>query len=231
VGARPGSVGHVPPGGSAGAGGESGTSGDPVRLVGTVELLVNIPDVGTTDFFEPAEIVIEGENGNVTGRWNGSDPFSIDGVARRAGVWVLATPFQGDALRTLQPVDTRKPNASGVVETRLQVVSASEIELALGAISSPLAQNPARAQAILVAMEGQIPASGVSVSAPGAEAIIYVQNGAYTDAETVTDSSGVFLLANVPPSESFTVTLSGDVDGSAELRLVSGGVTLGAVGN
>jgi hypothetical protein len=196
-----------------------------------VELFVNIPDVASTDFVEPADILVEGENGNVMGRWNGGDLFSIDGVARRAGVWALATPFGGDALRTMQPVDTSRPNASGVVQTRLQVVSASEIELALGAISSPLTPNPSRAQAVLVATEGQLPASGVSVSAPGAEAVIYVQNGAYTVADTVTDSSGVFILANVPPTDSFTVTLSGEVEASAELRLVSGGVTFGGVGN
>ena len=230
AGPRPGSVGHVPPGGSAGAGGESGTD-EPVRLVGDVSLLVNIPALEATDFVEQVDILVEGQDGDVRGSWNALDPFSIDGVAQGAGVWAEATPLAGDALRTVQPIDTSDPNASGVVETELLVVSASEIDLALGAISVPLTPNPARAQAVLVAHRNGRPVAGVRVTAPGAEAVIYLDNGAYTDTEMATDFSGVFVLANVPPSGTYTVTLSGAVNASADLRLVSGGVTLGIVGN
>jgi hypothetical protein len=192
-------------------------------------LLINIPAVEATDFVEPADIVVKGQNGDLRGRWNGSDPFSIDGVEQSPGVWVEATPLGGDALLTVQPVNTLKPEAPRVVDQDLLVVSASEIELALGAISSPLTPNPTRAQVVLVAQENDEGLAGVQVSAPDAEAVIYLDNGAYTDTATETDSSGIVVLANVPPDSSYVVTLTGELTTTAVLRLVSGGVTVAAV--
>jgi hypothetical protein len=225
---------HEPPpdGGSAGAGGEPGTD-EPVRVQGDVVLLNDIAAKAAVAFVESAELRAQAPNGDVRGTWNGSDPFSLEGVPRSAGVWTEVTPFAGDALVTLQPMNTLSPGSPEVIETRLAVVSALEIELALGAISTPLTPDPRRAQAVLLASKNDVATAGVSVSATGVEAVIYVDGGVYTDAATETDASGVVVLANVPvPSTgSIIVRYEGEVSGSSELRLVAGGVTYGGIGN
>lgn len=226
---------HVPPpdGGSAGAGGAPGVDDDPVRVVGDVVLLNDFAEQTAVAFVEPADLRAQGQNGVVQGRWNGSDPFSLDGLPRNGAVWTEVTPLAGDALVTLQPMNTLEQGSPDIVQRRLAVVSASEIDFALGTISSPSTPDPRRAQAVLVATENDVPTSGVSVSAVGVEAVIYVDSGVYSDVATETDGSGVVLLANVavPSTGAIIVRYEGEVAGSAELRLVAGAVTYGGIGN
>ncbi|HEX6765768.1 MAG TPA: hypothetical protein VF103_09835 [Polyangiaceae bacterium] len=234
---NPGIVGHVPPPNNTGGegGGPSGGDDSPVTLHGDVRSLDDITALASSPFRDPVDLLVEGVTGDVSGRWNALDPFSLDGVKRAGVTWTQATPAQGDALRTLQPVDTSSPNASGVVETSLSVVRESELDTAFAVISMPITRDPGSAQAILIVLKSGRPASGVRVLAPGAAAVIYTDNGAFTDTATFTDGSGIAILANVPsvawPGSGYSVTLSGTVTGRWDLKLVSGGVLLAAIGD
>jgi hypothetical protein len=232
----PGIIGGVPPiDGSGGAAGDSGSGDTPVRLEGEVRILNDIAAFAAALFMEPAELLVEGQNDDVRGRWTGLEPtFVLDGVQRAPATWAQATPGV-EALRTLQPINTLSPNSAGVVTTVLTVVRTSELDAAFASLTMPITRDQTRAQAILVALKDKQPASGVRVTVLGVESVIYLDNGAFSDAATVTDRSGMFLLANVPavpwPGTGVVVTLSGAVTGRFDLRLVTGGVTLGGVGN
>jgi hypothetical protein len=226
---------HVPPGdGEGGAGGSPSGGDEAVRLLGDVLLLDDIPALAASRFVEPAELRIEGRSGDVTGRYLGTDPFSLDGVASAQTTWAQVTPGPGDALLTLSPVDTSRPNDAGEVETSLTVVRESELDRAFSVISSPVSRNPGAAQLVLVVQRGGRGASGASVIARAAEAVIYVDNGGFSDIVTTTDGSGIVVLANVPadswPGSGVTVTLTGTVTGIWDLRVVRGGVTFAGIG-
>jgi hypothetical protein len=230
------SSGSLPPsgGGSAGTGGAG--SDEPVRLEGEVRILTDIAGLTSTRFDDAAAVLAEGTSGDVAGTWSGFEPiFSIDGVKRAQTAWTQVTPGPGDALRTLAPVDTSFPNDAGVVTTALTLATASEIDAIYGSLVSPIERSDLAGQAILVALNGGAPASGVEVLAPAAEAVLYVENGIFSDEATATDRSGLFILANVPaggwPGSTIVVTLGGSAAGRYDLVVVSGGVTLAGVGN
>jgi hypothetical protein len=233
----PGTVGHVgqpPPNG--GAGGESGGDDSPVRLEGEVRILNDIVALAASTFTDTAAIVVEGDPTAVLGQWNGTDPFSISGVRRASAVWAQVTPTGGDALRTLAPIDTSRANSSGVVSTVLTVVRASELDAAYGVLSMPLARDSSKAQAILAVLDGGRPAAGIRVLVPGAEAVVYAENGTFSDDATSTDTSGLVLVANIPsvpwPGATVNVTLTGSTTTSRwDVKVVTDGVTLAGVGN
>jgi hypothetical protein len=229
-------VGHPPPDGTGGTGGTGGGGGapgedGPVRLVGEVRSLDDLITFSGTTYRDPVELLVEGEGPDVRGSWTGADTtFSVDGVRSAAAVWAQATPLLMDALRTLQPLDTRFPDDSGVVIRPLTVVKSLPIDLAYSVLTLPVLRDESMAQVVLVTTKDDVPAEGISVSAPGVEAVIYADNGGFSDAVNSTDPTGIVMLANVPGS-GVTVTLSGEVIGHWDLRLVSGGVTLAGVGN
>jgi hypothetical protein len=109
-------------------------------------------------------------------------------------------------------------------------VKSSPIDLAFSVLTLPVLRDSSMAQVVLVTMKDDAPAEGIGVTAPGVEAVVYADNGGFSDVVDSTDPTGVVLLANVPGS-AVTVTLSGEVTGRWDLRLVSGGVTLAGVGD
>lgn len=229
----PGTVGHVGgPAPDAGAGGESGGDDSPVRLEGEVRILNDITALASSTFTDTAAIIVEGDPTAVLGQWNGIDTFSIDGVKNAPAVWAQVTPSGGDALRTLAPIDTHLPNPSGVVSTVLTVVRASELDAAYGVLSMPLSRDSSKAQAILAVSGG----AGIRVLAPGAEAVVYAQNGTFSDDATSTDTSGLVLVANIPsvpwPGSTVSVTLTdGTTTSRWDVKVVTDGVTLAGVGD
>ncbi|HEX6273840.1 MAG TPA: hypothetical protein VFZ53_12415, partial [Polyangiaceae bacterium] len=225
---------HVPPGDGEGGAGGSSSEDEAVRLLGDVVLLDDIPGLTASRFVESADVRVEGMSGDVTGRYLGADAFAIDGVARGQTTWAQVGPAPGDALLTLQPVDTSRPNDADEVETTLTVVRESELARAFSVIASPVTQNPGAAQLVLVVHKENRGASGVGVIARAAEAVIYVDNGSFSDIVETTDESGIVVLANVPadtwPGSGVTVTLVGTVNGIWDLRVVRGGVTFAGIG-
>jgi hypothetical protein len=233
---RPPVIGTAPPPGSdAGAGGESGGSDEAVRLTGDVLFLHDLSGLGASVLSEPADLLVEGPTQDVTGRFDGVDPFSLDGVKRASTAWALATPGAGNAIATLQPVDTSRPNDDDVVDTSLTVMSESELDAAYAVISLPVDRDEMLAQLVLVVRNDKRPAAGVRVTAQAAESVIYADNGGFSDTVTATDPTGIVLLANVPASEwpgsGVTVTVTGTVAGRWDLRVVSGAVTFAGIGD
>ena len=229
-------IGGAPtPGDDAGAGGDSGGTDEPVRLTGDVLFLHDLSGLGASVLSEPAELLVEGSMRDVMGRFNGIDPFSLDGVQRATTTWALATPGPGGALATLQPVNTSQPNDDGVVDTSLTVMSESEIDTAYAVISMPIARDVTRAQAVLVVRKDKRPVADVRVTTGSTETVIYADSGGFSDTVTATDPTGIVLLANLSasawPGSGVTVTLTGAVVGRWDLRVVSGAVTFAGVGN
>jgi len=120
------------------------------------------------------------------------------------------------------------------VTTELTVVRESELARAFSVITQPVMLDVTKAQAVLVVQKGNRRVAGVRVLAPTAEAVIYVENGAFSDTATETDASGIVVLANVPssawPGSGVTLTLSGAVSGRWDLRVVTRGVTFAGIG-
>lgn len=209
-------------------------SSEPVRLEGEVRLVNDLAALTASRFGDPAALRTEGPNGDVVGQWDGIGPFVLEGVKSAGAVWVQATPGPGDILRGLRPVTTTSPDAFGVVTMALFVARASDFVEAFDLLSSPIEVSLTAGQAILVATRDGAPVAGARAVAPG-ETILYAENGAFSDTATSTDESGTFMVANVPagewPGTPVTLTLTGPVTGSYALLLVSGGVTVGEVGN
>jgi hypothetical protein len=68
------------------------------------------------------------------------------------------------------------------------------------------------------------------VTAPMAETIVYGAAGTFTDDAIATDASGLVLLVNVPastwPGTLVGVTFTGALEGGADVRAITGAVTL-----
>jgi hypothetical protein len=227
---QPGLPGSGGTGGTVGGGGASGED-SPVQLVGEVRSLDDIAAFAGAVYRDRAELLVEGHDADVRGTWTGADEtFSLDGVLRANVVWARVTPGLADALPTLQPMDTLVDGSPEVIERNLTVVRESQIDLAFNVLALPVVRDTSLAQAVLVATKDNLPAEGIQVRADAAEAVIYADNGGFSDAVTSTDPTGIVLLANVPGS-GVTVELSGEGTGRFDLRLLAGGVTVAGVGN
>lgn len=235
--------GGVPQGGRGGdgdgnEGGEAGES-DGVTLTSQLLLLNDLDFRNGGPFTEPAEIRVEkAGGGSVTGTWNGSDPFRLARVLEGRAVWALGTPsaaLNTDALATLEPVRTDDPNAEGVVEADpFALVRASTMQNIYDLLTLPITLEPAHAQIVLRVVNGSgagIP--GVRVTAPSAAVVIYAASGAFSDAETQTDATGLVVLANLPgsawPGSLVSVSFAGAETGATELRVIADAVTLVSV--
>jgi len=227
------------PDGSGGSGGEAAsgsgaTAGEAVTLTGRVALVDDVGLEAGPLFPDPAAIRVEGQSGaSVVGTWDGAEPFSIENVAFGPEVWLLSTPpVNGLALPTLELLDTTQPNMDRVVTADVAVVSQELIDTVLSLLSVPVFRNEEAAQIILRIedTEGD-PLAGVTVIARSAEVVAYGASGSFSDIATETDSSGLVLIANVPatvwPGSLVGVTFAaGALQGGADVRVVTGGVTL-----
>jgi hypothetical protein len=238
----PGLGGTVSPDGGAGPDGEggSGNENEPVELTGNVLILNDELNFSSGALYtDRVALRTEDASGrNVTGTWNGSDPFSIVNVKRSSVLWVLATPENGvfgDALPALEPVRTNQPSL-GQVDVTLALVRASSIEQILDLASVPLTPDSSKAQIILLLKQhtsgsGEPPAAAdVTVTTPSAEGVLYGASGGFSDVSTATDATGVVVLANVAsaawPGALVNVEFTGARTSGARVPAVTGAVTL-----
>jgi hypothetical protein len=232
----------VSPEGGAGPTGEGGTSSgeSSVDLTGKVLLLNDDGSFsGGPLLADDVELKTEDAKGrDVTGTWNGSE-LSLKDVRSTPVLWVLATPknpIADDALPALQPVSTEHPDAMGQVSVTLALVHASSIENILDLASVPLVQDSQKAQIILLLKQkasgsaAPPPVSGVTVKAASAEDVLYGASGGFSDTVSVTDATGIAVLANVSgaawPGALVSVTFSGARSSGAKVPAVAGAVTL-----
>lgn len=245
-----GDCGRPPQGGtglpsSGGAGsedeGEGGApSSETVSLTGNVELLFDNGRFDTGEIFtDAAEVRTTRADGKVTtAAWNGVDPFSLQGLPVDDAVWLLVTPPNAkanDAVPTFEPVVTTHPDAAGRVAADLGLVRDSTIDGIFTALSVPVQRDNNLAQVVLKLVErgggsGLTPLTGVSVHADAAAGVSYAVSGGYSDVATATDTTGVAVVLNVPaakwPGALVSVQFSGQKTGGAQVRAVTGAVSL-----
>jgi hypothetical protein len=237
--------GASPEGGSGnlGEGGGSSNSDDPIELTGNVLLLNDDQTFRDGEAFTgQVDLRTEDASGrSVTALWNGSDPFSFPKVRQTSLLWVLATPQNSvadDALPVLEPVRTDDPNSSGRVDVTLALVRASTIDQIFDLSTVPLTADGNKAQVILLLKQRSSaadppPAAAVTVSASSAENVLYGASGGFSDVATVTDNTGVVVLANVPgaawPGALVSVSFSGAQTSGATVPVVNGAVTVAAL--
>src|SRR5262249_21724428 len=163
--------------------------------------------------------------------------FVLSKVEVARPVWVSATPPNGaadDALPALEPVRTDAPDANDVVNANIALVHATTIEHIFDLASVPLTMDATKGQVILL-LETQpagattaSPLAGVSVQSANAENVIYAASGSFSDVATLTDNTGIVVLANVAgaawPGAVINVLFSGAKTSGAQVRVVSGAV-------
>jgi hypothetical protein len=227
----------VPPaaGGSSGTGGgKSGAAGaeSAVTLTGNVILIDDFALKTGPLLDDPATLRAEAKGGgNVTGNWNGMDPFVIEDVLSDPFIWVHITPSSASvALPTLVPMNTAAPAAGGTVTQNLGVVSSLLIDTILNVLTVPVFRDPSKGILVLEVRKADgTPRPGVTVTAPTAETVVYGAAGTFTDDATQTDNSGLVLLVNVPasawPGTLIGVTFTGALEGGADVRSITGSVT------
>jgi hypothetical protein len=230
-----GGVGMPGSGGGAGTGssgaGAGATTG--VTLTGNVILLDDFAVKSGPRFDVPATIRAEAKaGGSVTANWNGTDTFVLEDVLSAPLAWasVTPTPSGSEGLPTLAPVNTSRPGANGSVTQNLAVVSRTQIDTILDVLTVPTVRDPSKAILVLeVRKTDSTPLAGVTVTAPGAETVVYGAGGTFTDDATQTDNTGTVLLVNVPasawPGTLVGVTFTGALEGGADVRAITGAVT------
>lgn len=232
---------------SPGGGGESGeepaqggaSSSDTVTLQGDLRLLVDDGRFAMGDLFASNATIksTSADGRTATDAWNKVDHYRIDDLPADTTSWLLITPETAgaDAEVTLEPVLTQGANAQGVVTADLGVVRESNMEAVFDLLSVPVQRDTRAGQVVLLlrsrsAGSGLVPLSGVTVKSSAAASISYSTGGGYSDVATQTDSTGVAILLNCPagawPGALVNVELSGAKTGGAEVRAVSGAVSL-----
>lgn len=231
-----GGVGVPGTGGGAGTGGGSGGAGamGGVTLKGRVILLDDFAFESGPLLDDAATLRAQADGGGTAmGSWNGMDEYALDDVLNDPLTWVSVTPTTTTnmGLPTLAPVNTTRPAADGSVTQNLAVVSRTIIDTVLDILTVPTVRDESKATLILMVRKTDgSPLAGVTVTAPTAETVVYGAAGTFTDDATQTDNSGLVVLVNVPasawPGTLVGVTFTGALDGGADVRAITGSVTL-----
>jgi hypothetical protein len=231
-----GGVGVPGTGGGAGmGGGQAGTGATSgVTLTGNVILLDDFGFEMGPLLDDTATLRAQAQGGgSVTGEWSGLDPYVLEDVLSDPLTWVSITPSSsmGEGLPTLVPANTTRPAADGSITLNLAVVGRTVVETILDILTVPVFRDESKAILILEVRKADgTPLPGVTATAPTAETIVYGAAGTFTDDATATDASGLVLLVNVPasawPGTLVGVTFTGALDGGADVRAVTGAVTL-----
>jgi hypothetical protein len=242
-GARPGAAGGAGPisgsSGEGGAGGGDSTAGhtgsedggapsEVIEIQGRVTQFVNAEFASTTAYSRNA--VVEGEglrDSTVSARWNGSQPFTLEGVRNQLPIWlsVRPEPETDREFRSLQLVGGESPVSLAIVRREL-------LEAVFGLLSRPAQALDDRAQAVLFLSDsaGRL-LEDVVVELPAAELIAYARNGGWTDENGAgTSLGGLVVLGNITarsyPGNDVRVRFSGAASGFADIRIAAGAVTV-----
>jgi hypothetical protein len=215
---------------------------DAGTLTGNVVELNEATFSQATAFTQMATVAADGATGtSVSGNWDGTNPYTLSGVAVEVTNWVSVTPnaAQGDALQTFQAVETDATDTAN-----LAVVNSAVIDGILLNVSATRA--PALGQVVMFfrnAGTGEA-LSGVRAVMNASEAPAYAATSGWVlmDDTTVTDSSGLVMFGNVDlpatgsttqtvtitrPATATTAAISG---GTFAVRVAGGAVTIATVG-
>ena len=183
-------------GGSAGSAG-TGTDAGPGMLSGNVVLLHDQTFLAATPFKKTAVVSADGATGSaVSGPWNGTDPYTLAGVAQEAANWLSVKPddTQGDALLTHQPVAT-----NNVSSANLAVVATAPLDAVFTAISTQRSPNFGQVVLFFRSVGTGSPVAGLHVAMASAQVAAYAAAGGWLldDGTAVTNASGLVVFGNV----------------------------------
>jgi hypothetical protein len=168
------------------------------------------------------------DGGSVRGTWTGSGSVTLERLAEEA--FVLVTP--SDETDDAWPTMFRLPERVEVEPVTLPLVRRTVIDQSFSLPPLPLEPVEGRAQVVFQISDAETrkPLAGATVSASGAEAVLYADGGTFSDAVTETDPTGLVLIANVPaagwPGQLSTLTVSGAALGSVPYRAVADAISV-----
>lgn len=215
---------------------------DAGTLTGSVRALSDESFTHAVPFIQSATVSADGAAGTaVSAIWNGSDAYQLSGVAVAATNWVSVAPdaIQGDALPTLQAVQTNATDAADLL-----VVDSAVVDSVLTQVLA--IRSSALGQVVLFFRNAGTgaPLAGVQAVMRSAEAPAYAAASGWVlqDDTTTTNTSGLVVFGNVTlpvagsttqvvtvsrPATATTGAISG---GQFAVKVVEGAVTLASIG-
>jgi hypothetical protein len=166
--------------------------------------------------------------GSSDATWTGSGTVTLDRLV--SGAFVLLSPT--DSTQDALPTVLRLPGSVEAEPVELPLVRATVLDGIFALPTVPIEPISGRAQVVfqLGDSETHQPLAGATLTAPGAEVVLYADGGTWSDATTETDPTGLVLIANAPaaawPGRLATLTVSGSVLGSVPYRAVADAVSV-----
>lgn len=202
----------------AGTGGAPNGSEDKLALRAYDELFALL----TKDYAASGTIYLE----SAGGEW---EPVSYSGrpvsfTATEEPLWGAFDPRDSSSVvLTLSQI-------SGAAPT-LGVMPRLAIDTIFQQLTIPAEPDPERAQVLVrIADRGGNPLPQVVPAVPGARTIVYASLGSWLESSDQTSNEGMFLAADVPaatfPGSKLTINLSGAAQGTFEVPVAAGAVTV-----
>jgi len=190
------------PGGSEGTGGAS-TQWPTTTLVADIQ---EINQLNTLPAFPSDPIVDSGSHSgqvDVVAQGRDDDTFVIapaveadvrlDGVRKSDGTWVRVATEQSDVMSMLHQVDTADSRGDMVY-----VIQRLLMDSILTQVNTGLSYEVGSAQVMVRVIDDQRDGvAGITVSAAGSEAVLYLELNSWVDLANETDESGLALIVNV----------------------------------
>jgi hypothetical protein len=221
----------IPQGSSNGNSG-SGSGGAPpddeiVVLTGTVAAINDDRFVALSTYSGAATLLAQSASGQAIEVAFDGRAFAFTDIRRGQGTPVQVVPDQAEYMPVVSVLDTTEPQG-GVV---LPVLRRSVLDEMVVALSSQAVIDETRGHVVLSLVdESDRGVSGVFVSAGAAGDVAYQVGGTWTDVAIGTEPAGLAVVFNLPASRLGTsgasLGLSGSVDDSVVVPVVSGAVTL-----
>ena len=193
-------------------------------LTGNVVLLNDITFSAATAYTLTAVVSADGVTAGsaVTAPWDGTDPYTLEGVAQEAANWVSVKPddAQGDALLTYQPVAT-----DNVSSASLAVISSATLDTLFTSVSSQ--RSPDFGQVVLFfrSVGTGAPVAGLHVAMAAAQIAAYASASGFVldDGTAVTNASGLVVFGNVDAPTAGTQAVTVTRPATATAPATSGG--------
>ncbi len=166
--------------------------------------------------------------GESKGTWAGSGTVTLERLV--SGAFVLVTPT--DSTQDSLPTVLSLPENAEEEPLELPLVRATVLDAIFTLPTLPVSAVEGRAQVVFRVgdLRTHLPRAGATITAAGAEVVLYSDGGTWSDAVTETDPTGLVLIANVPaapwPGRLSTITVSGAVLGSVPYRAVEDAVSV-----
>lgn len=190
--------------GGTGSGGAGGAVAGVATVTGQVQILADtLLQVGAP-YPGKADIIVDAATPTTTAQWNGSAPFTIEGVS--GGVRQFRTsPIDpsGEVFGTLLLYRVTPPAFDGV----FPVVDGQVLRTIVASLPTPQTLSVGTAHAVVTVSDAAgIPIAGTTAVASGVGAVAYDLGDDYSG--TKTGARGTILLVNIAATASLKLTLT-----------------------